>query len=221
MRRKLTPDVLEAIRAAREDEALPLAGICSRFGVSKGTAYAAFQALGLGKLSPTAIKGRERRVPTHPELQPVVIALHHAPTKVRGDAAEAVVLAELVKAGKVVLLPFGDKERYDLVVQASPGHFVRIQCKSAWSQPSRPHVVTFSIAHHQGHARKVAVKYTRAEIDGIAVWVPAFNRLLWIPVAALERYQGEKMSVNFDASAQGKWSVNSPEDFPFEGLLNM
>lgn len=51
-------------------------------------------------------------------------------TKSIGNKTEAIILAELVKKDYVVLLPFGDNERYDLVVDIS-GIFIRIQCKTA------------------------------------------------------------------------------------------
>jgi PD-(D/E)XK endonuclease len=51
-------------------------------------------------------------------------------TKAAGDITEAVVLAEFLRAGFPVLLPFGDNRRYDLVVEAG-GRFLRVQCKTA------------------------------------------------------------------------------------------
>jgi PD-(D/E)XK nuclease superfamily protein len=51
-------------------------------------------------------------------------------TKVIGSTTEAVVLAEFLKAGYRVLLPFGEDHRYDLVIEAG-GHFLRVQCKTA------------------------------------------------------------------------------------------
>jgi len=46
-----------------------------------------------------------------------------------GTRTEAVVLAELVKRGYRVLLPFGHNHRYDLVLDVE-GRFVRVQCKT-------------------------------------------------------------------------------------------
>jgi hypothetical protein len=53
-----------------------------------------------------------------------------AGTKAADDIAEAVMLAEFLRAGFPVLLPFGDNRRYDLVVEAG-GRFLRVQCKTA------------------------------------------------------------------------------------------
>jgi len=51
-------------------------------------------------------------------------------TKSIGEITEAVVLAEFLKAGFPVLLPFGDNQRYDMVVEVG-GSFLRVQCKTA------------------------------------------------------------------------------------------
>lgn len=42
-------------------------------------------------------------------------------TKVTGDTTEAIVLAEFLKAGFPVLLPFGENHRYDLVIETGGG----------------------------------------------------------------------------------------------------
>ena len=51
-------------------------------------------------------------------------------TKSIGEISEAIVLAEFLKAGFPVLVPFGDNRRYDLVVEVG-GSFLRVQCKTA------------------------------------------------------------------------------------------
>ena len=40
-------------------------------------------------------------------------------TKAAGSATEAVVMAEFLKAGSPLLMPFGENSRYDLVVEAA------------------------------------------------------------------------------------------------------
>lgn len=46
-----------------------------------------------------------------------------------GEVSEAIVLAELLKLGKVVCLPFGNNQSYDLVVDDERG-FTRVQVKT-------------------------------------------------------------------------------------------
>ena len=53
-----------------------------------------------------------------------------ANTKAIGEISEAMILAEFLKAGIPVLMPFGDNQRYDMVVEAG-GQFLNVQCKTA------------------------------------------------------------------------------------------
>ena len=47
-----------------------------------------------------------------------------------GERSEAQIIASFLKHGFVVLTPFGDNQRYDLVVQEGE-KFIRVQCKTA------------------------------------------------------------------------------------------
>jgi hypothetical protein len=76
-------------------------------------------------------------------------------TKTIGNATEAVVMAEFLKAGFPVLIPFGENSRYDLVVEAG-GRFLRVQCKTA--SPCGQGVIRF-------HARSVRLKDGRGGIE--------------------------------------------------------
>ena len=46
-----------------------------------------------------------------------------------GENSEAQIMACFLKHGKVVLQPFGDNQRYDMVVDEN-GNFIRVQCKT-------------------------------------------------------------------------------------------
>ena len=51
-------------------------------------------------------------------------------TKGIGERTEGIILAHLLKMNRIVLLPFGNNQPYDLVVDED-GQFIRIQCKTA------------------------------------------------------------------------------------------
>jgi hypothetical protein len=52
-------------------------------------------------------------------------------SKEKGEISEAIILAKLKENGKVVLIPFGQTTRYDLLVDNNDGTFTRGQCKTA------------------------------------------------------------------------------------------
>ena len=51
-------------------------------------------------------------------------------SKAKGEISEAVIMAHLIKLGDIVLLPFGNNQRYDIVIERN-GNFIRGQCKTA------------------------------------------------------------------------------------------
>jgi hypothetical protein len=50
-------------------------------------------------------------------------------TKQKGDITTAKVMTHLLALGKTVLIPWGDNQRYDLVIDEG-NHFKRVQCKT-------------------------------------------------------------------------------------------
>jgi PD-(D/E)XK endonuclease len=90
-------------------------------------------------------------------------------TKSIGERTEAIVLAEFLKAGFVVLLPFGDNQRYDMVIDLD-GTFMRVQCKTARlvREGAALSLPTASSYAHRGGARR---NY-RDEADLFAAYSP-------------------------------------------------
>lgn len=52
----------------------------------------------------------------------------------RGEATEAIVLAELKQRDIAVSHPFGDNERYDAVIEAPDGELLKVQIKTGWKK---------------------------------------------------------------------------------------
>src|SRR5687767_5612506 len=87
--------------------------------------------------------------------------------KQRGEQTEAIVLAELVKRGYPVLLPFGDNQRYDFVVERE-GRFERLQCKTG---RLRRGAVEFSCTStYQTYGMEKVRTHYRGQIDAFVVW---------------------------------------------------
>jgi len=69
-----------------------------------------------------------------------------------GEKSESKILAKFLDADIPVLLPFGDNQRYDLVVDDN-GDFVRIQCKTARLKNGSFEFKTCSTNWHSGKKR--------------------------------------------------------------------
>lgn len=88
-------------------------------------------------------------------------------TKAIGDITEAVVMGALPQAGFSVLVPWGENQRYDLVVETG-GHFLRVQCKTGRVIQDGS-ILAFSTASHDGHRARQSY---RGQADLFAVYAP-------------------------------------------------
>lgn len=99
-------------------------------------------------------------------------------TKNIGDRSEAQVLAAFLRAGKVVLQPFGDNCRYDLVVDEN-GIFERVQVKTGRVQDGLLRADICSSYAHRGRGKK---DY-RGDADLFAIYCPQLDKIYIVPVA--------------------------------------
>jgi PD-(D/E)XK endonuclease len=102
----------------------------------------------------------------------------------RGNEAEAVILAAMVKRGFHLLTPFGSGQPYDLVVDLGRAAFLRVQCKTAWS---RPGCLTFN-CRATDHGRGPRSYSGLADVFG--VYFPPDGSTYLVPVQALTGFEG-------------------------------
>lgn len=72
--------------------------------------------------------------------------------KAVGERSQAIILAKLLEEGYTVLTPYGDNQRYDLVIEDSDGQFWRIQCKTGWIEEDGAYI-EFNTASSYAHTR--------------------------------------------------------------------
>ena len=92
------------------------------------------------------------------------------------------VLAALLRAGKVVLQPFGDNQRYDLVIDDG-GTFIRVQCKTGRLKGGAIHFDTCSSQAHRGKGKQ---DY-RGQVEMFAVYFPDKDTVYMVPVEDVGR----------------------------------
>lgn len=95
-----------------------------------------------------------------------------------GQRTEAAILAELVRRGFQVLVPFGVNQRYDLVLDLN-GEFLRVQCKTGWL---RSGVVTFSTRSVRSNTKSTSTRDYKGEADLFLVHCPGTGRIYAVPV---------------------------------------
>ncbi len=99
-------------------------------------------------------------------------------TKQIGNETEARIIAALIGAGHSISVPFGDNEKYDLVLDTGNELF-RVQCKTGWIEDE---VVRFKTASKTTADGKVVRKGYQGDVDAFAVRCKETNVLYWIPI---------------------------------------
>lgn len=98
-------------------------------------------------------------------------------TKTKGDITELKIATKLVELGEQILFPYGDNNRYDIVVDKGD-KFVKIQCKTGRLKNG---VVIFNTCSH--HCRKnYIMKNYRGEIDLFGIYCPQNKKCYLVPV---------------------------------------
>ena len=95
--------------------------------------------------------------------------------KAIGERSEAVIIAKLLLNGEIVLEPFGDNQRYDLVIDRE-GQFLRIQCKTGRIKNG---AIIFQCSSNAGGGPK---RNYRGQIDLFAVYCPDNDNVYLVPV---------------------------------------
>lgn len=108
-------------------------------------------------------------------------------SKHRGDIAEAYIIARLLEVGYYILKPLGDNARYDLVIEDSEGHFLKVQCKLAWISKQNTGCFTFATASSYAHTRAgqkgdYGRKGYVGEIDYFAVYCKETGGVYLVPI---------------------------------------
>ncbi|WP_135826836.1 group I intron-associated PD-(D/E)XK endonuclease [Halorussus ruber] len=131
-------------------------------------------------------------------------------TKDKGDETEVKVISELISHGYSVSLPFGDNDKYDLIVDDSDS-LHRVQCKTAWN--NKPDTMRFNTHSQTTQEGEYHENSYHGEIDAFAVRYPVNEKLYWIDI---DEATEQKMELRFEAEIEHP-SINWAADYEFDG----
>ncbi len=100
-------------------------------------------------------------------------------TKVKGGITEGVVMSAFIKAGKTVLIPLGENQRYDMVVDCGD-RLLKVQCKTGRLYKGSLAFSTCSTCYRSGGDYKKKTYY--GDVDIFAVYSPDLDKVYLIPV---------------------------------------
>jgi hypothetical protein len=136
----------------------------------------------------------------------------------KGAIAEAAVTAAAVELGLVVLRPFPEGRRYDLVIDTGQ-RLLRVQCK--WGRLKGSVIVvilaTCRFTPSQGYIR---TKYTSADVDGIAVYCHELKRCYYLPIETVAGRSGIHLRVGPAANNQAA-AINFADQYDFGAIAQL
>ncbi len=99
--------------------------------------------------------------------------------KAIGEKTQAIILAELIKRDYIVLLPFGDNQRYDLVLHQED-KFIRVQCKTG---RLRNGAILFNASSVAVNSKGYKTSHYDGQVDIFAVYCPTLDKVYLVPIS--------------------------------------
>ena len=100
--------------------------------------------------------------------------------KIKGNIGEAKCLAKMVELGIPVAIPFGDNERYDLIIE-DKGQLKKIQVKYS-SQQESPGSVVFKTASSTNHTTNKHYDTYENDVDGFLLYNSITDEIYYLPI---------------------------------------
>lgn len=101
-------------------------------------------------------------------------------TKQTGDISESKFLARCIELGYSVLIPFGDRNRYDFVISKDGKNFDRIQVKTGMYKNGVLRAKLYSTYYRLD--KQLMRAYTSDEIDYFAICSSDLNKVYLVPI---------------------------------------
>ena len=137
---------------------------------------------------------------------------------IKGAIAEAAISLAAIELGCVVLRPFPEGRRYDLVIDNGP-RLLRVQCK--WGRlRGSVIVVTLATCRHTPHNGYVRTRYTPDDVDGVAVYCHDLKRCYYLPIEAVAGRSGIHLRVGPAANNQ-EAAINFAADYDFGAIAQL
>ena len=135
----------------------------------------------------------------------------------KGGIAEAAITMAAVELGFVVLRPFPEGRRYDLVIDTGPD-LLRVQCKWAPVKGSVI-VVHLGTCRHtpRGYVRST---YTPDEVDGIGVYCHELKRCFYLPIETVGGRTGMHLRLRPAANNQ-EAAINYADQYDFGAIAQL
>lgn len=136
-------------------------------------------------------------------------------SKEKGNIGEVIALAEFVKRGVQVSIPYGDNARYDLIAEFN-GKLNRIQVKYC-NQLSSNNSVICPCASSTNHTTNKHYSTYENDIDYFVFYLAPWNEVVLVPID----FVGSKKAISFrkDKPSNGQANYNDIKDYNFDIII--
>ena len=134
-------------------------------------------------------------------------------SKAKGNIGEVLTLAEMVKRGIPVAIPYGDNQRYDLIAEFN-GKLNRIQIKYC-SQVSENDAIICPCASSTNHTTNKHYTTYVGDVDYFVFYLVPWDQLILVPIEDV----GDKKSVTFrktETKSGSKVTSHFVQDYTFD-----
>jgi hypothetical protein len=133
-------------------------------------------------------------------------------TKDQGSFGVLVVMQAAMKKGYTVCTPYGDNQRYDLLLDKR-GVLKRVQVKCMTPKNGRIVLSLFTVMHNKDNrsTQYRRVNYTAREVDALAIVNAETNEVYMIPVQEIDGLTGLNLRTDKAAlrkSNKARYAVN-------------
>ena len=127
----------------------------------------------------------------------------------KGDFTEAAVIMELKRRSVPVLLPFGNNQRYDVVIADRSGTLNRMQVKTGRLDDG---VVRFHTKSQHTNSKGNIYQYYDGEVDGFLIYVHELESLYLVFIDQFDR----QISLRVAEPDQPDPTINWAEEYRFD-----
>lgn len=135
-------------------------------------------------------------------------------TKLKGDISEAKALFEFQKRNIPVLIPWGDKERYDMVIDFN-NNFYRIQVKTA-NEEKNGAIRCYCRSSHDHTTHKHYYDY-KDQIDYFVFYNMTYDKIAIVPISIIG--DQKQLSLRIYPPRNNQSNVYYFDDFSFDKIL--
>lgn len=127
----------------------------------------------------------------------------------KGDLTESIVITEFKRRGIPVSIPFGDNERYDVVVETLAGDLLRVQIKTGWMKDG---VVQFHARTQHTNSQGNVYKPYEHDVDYFVVYVHELEGMYLIAEDDFNR----SIKLRVEEPKQRHENINWAEEYEFD-----